>query len=43
MCKDWAADALTATDEDWTDDAQPLTDDLAWVDGEWHDVAGDND
>lgn len=37
LFKDWAADALTATDEDWTDGAHPVVDDRAWVDGEWRD------
>lgn len=37
LFKDWAADALTATDEDWTDGAHPVADDRAWIDGEWLD------
>jgi monoamine oxidase len=37
LFKDWAADALTATDEDWTAGAHPLADDRGWVDGEWRD------
>lgn len=37
LFKDWAADALTATDEDWTDGGHPLVDDRPWVDGDWRD------
>jgi monoamine oxidase len=37
LWKDWAADALTATEEDWTDGAHPVVDDRAWIDGEWRD------
>ena len=35
LFKDWAADALTATDEDWAEGAHPLAGDRAWVEGEW--------
>jgi monoamine oxidase len=37
LWKDWAADTLTATDEDWTDGAHPVVDDRAWIGGEWRD------
>ena len=37
LFKDWAADALTATEEDWRDGAHALADDRAWVGGEWRD------
>ena len=43
LFKDWAADALTATEEDQTVGAHPLGDDGAWVHGAWRDrirVAG---
>jgi len=37
LFKDWAADALTATDEDWTDGSHPVADGRPWVGGEWRD------
>lgn len=37
LFKDWAADALTATEEDQTAGAHPLAEDGAWVHGAWRD------
>jgi monoamine oxidase len=38
LFKDWAADALTATDVDWTEGGHPPADDRAWVEGEWRNL-----
>jgi len=35
LFKDWAADTLTATDEDWTDSAHPTAGGSVWGDGRW--------
>lgn len=35
LLKDWAADRLTATEDDWTDGAHPEANGGAWVDGAW--------
>ena len=35
LFKDWAADALTATDADWSGGAHPIADGRDWVAGPW--------
>lgn len=35
LLKDWATDALTSTEDDWSDGRHPLLDSSSWVDEGW--------